>query len=263
MSIVFVSLFATSILASAQAQSPQAVPDASPSPTPAEVPQVLPPLLNRLESGLGRAPLGINVTGQDQKRRRAQIGEWLDFGDSFEMGATEAVTVIQNESFTWVGGGGFQGRILKSEDAGRMVFTLEMKRGWVRVWLKPSDHEQSIEIKANGEVFTSKDGVFWLSSRQGANDLYLEKGEVATQRAKQVFQGKVFAVLPEQAPAHKTSDWDPEAMGVHIARIYPTFVRLVGEVDLQWRQGEIARIYSSLRKKGWRRFHRLAPDIRD
>lgn len=223
--------------------------------------ETLPPLLSRLDSGRGRAPDGINVKGENQKRRRARIGEWLDFGDSFETGPTEAFSVIQNESLTWVGGGAFQGQILKSERDGKTVVTLEIKRGWVRVWLKPSGDAEgggiSLEVRANGEVFSAKEANFWLSSRLGTSELYLESGEVTTRRARQVFQGKVFALLPEAGGARKTSAWDPEAIGVHIARVYPDFVRLVGEVELQVRQGETARIYSGLRKKGWKRFHRL------
>lgn len=260
MRIVFLLVFAILRIQSGLAAEKETEQEAPP-------PRVLPPLLHRLDSAHAQVPQGINVTGADQKRRRAHVGEWLDFGDAFELAPGEAATIIQNESLTWVAGGGFQGRISKNESEDRVFYTLELKKGWVRVWLQPPQEPSAnvpmaIEVRSNGEVFTSKEGRFWMSARMGANELYLESGEVVTERAKQVFQGRVFAVLPESGGARKSAAWDPEAVGVHIAQVYPVLVRLAGAVDLQFKHGEMARVYSAVRKRGWKRFHRMAPDVR-
>jgi len=224
---------------------------------------ILPPLLNRVQTDLGAALDGVNVRSANEKSRRAVPGEWFDFGDTLALPATLAFEVIQSEDFAWVGGGGFQGTIgnyLRTETT-LIQHSLELKRGWIRVWIRPGKQDSVMRIEGNGDVFAAKDAEFWLNIRTGATELYVIRGEVTSQATHQTYSSGVYvSLLPgKKSPKGVSQAWDPKAMEVPIASAYPSLMKVSGMAGSDWEAGRTARLYGDYRKKGWRKFYRFTP----
>jgi hypothetical protein len=227
---------------------------------------ILPPLLNRVRSDLGGHPEGVNVKSVGGPERRAVSGEWFDYGDTLSLPASASFEVIQSEDFAWVGGGVFQGTLGNYKRTGTSLtqYALSMKRGWIRVWIKPGKFDSVVRIEGNGDVFTAKDAEFWLNFKSRATDIYVIRGEVISKVADQRFGSGVYVSLKtgEKTPWARSEGWAASAMEVPIAASYPGFVRLSGEVAKDWEEGKTKEIFGNFRKKGWRKFHRLTPDLK-
>ncbi len=224
---------------------------------------ILPPLLNRVRSDLGGAPDGINVIPAKGRLRRAIPGEWFDYGDSLDLPAAASFEVIQSEDLAWVGGGVFRGTIgnYAKTKSSLTQNAISMKRGWIRVWIRPGKFESLIRIEGNGDVFTANDAEFWLNLRSGASDLYVIRGQVLSKVADQIFGSGVYVSLKpgQRTPLAQSKGWEAQAMEVPIAAAYPGFIRLSGEVSKDWDRGATTGLFAEYRKKGWRKFHRLTP----
>jgi hypothetical protein len=227
---------------------------------------ILPPLLSRVRSDLGGAPDGINVIPAKGQKRRAIPGEWFDYGDSLDLPASASFEVIQSEDLGWVGGGGFRGTIGNYSKTQNSLtqYAIAMGRGWVRVWIRPGKFESLIRIEGNGDVFTAKDAEFWLNLRSGASDLYVIRGEVLSKVSDQIFDSGTYVSLKpgRRAPISRSKGWEPTAMEVPIAAAYPGFIRLSAEASKDWDRGRTTGLFGDYRKKGWRKFHRLTPDLK-
>ncbi|MBU6153719.1 MAG: hypothetical protein KGP28_05395 [Bdellovibrionales bacterium] len=227
---------------------------------------ILPPLLNRVRSDLGAAPDGLNVRSPLGAMRRAVPGEWLDYGDSLSLPGSASFEVIQSEDLTWVGGGVFQGTVgnYRKTSSALTQYSLAISRGWIRVWIRPGRFESLIRIEGNSDVFTAKEAEFWLNFSSKATDLYVIRGEVTSQTANQVFSGGTYVKLRpgQKSPRARSEAWKAAAMEVPIASSYPGFIRLSNESAKDWEGGQTRDVYSSFRKKGWRKFHRLTPELK-
>jgi len=225
---------------------------------------ILPPLFNRLESRMQAPPEGLKVEGAGGKRRQAMPGEWFDYGDTLNLTAPLALEVEQSESLVWVGGGVFQGTIGKytRTQTDLIQYSVELKRGWIRVWIKPASLESLIRIEANGDAFFAREGEFWINAKSDATELYVVKGQVTSNLLKRSFSAGTYVLLKSKStsPSKISENWDPQAMEVLIANAYPSLVKLATSVALDWESGKTEKIYSTLRKKGWRKAHRLNPD---
>lgn len=226
---------------------------------------ILPPLLNRVRTEVGGIPDGLNARTPQGRFRRAVPGEWFDYGESLELSAGVSFEVLQNESLAWVAGGVFQGTLGNYDrtQSSLVQYALAMSRGWIRVWISPGKRESLVRIEASGDVFTAKDADFWLNVRTGAVDLYVIRGEVQSKTSETAFPARTYVSLiaGKKTPKSRSDAWDAQAMEVHIASAYPGLVRLADEASRDWESGKSSRLFSEFRKKGWRKFHRLTPNL--
>lgn len=225
---------------------------------------ILPPLLNRVGSDLGGEPDGVNVQAASGKLRRAVPGEWFDYGDRLNLPGSVSFEVIQSEDLAWVGGGVFQGTLgnYAKTKVDLTQYTLSMKMGWIRVWIRPGKFDSVIRIEGNQDVFTAKEAEFWLNVRSRFSDLYVIQGEVTSQVSGQAFGAGVFVRLQpgQKRPWVRSEQWAAQAMEVPISGSFPGFIRLSGSAAKSWGEGATSRLFAEYRRKGWRKFHRLTPD---
>ena len=225
---------------------------------------ILPPLLNRLEEKAGKPVDGINVHNGNQQARRAVSGEWLDYGDRVELPPELSFQVLQNEDLAWVGGGVFRGTLGKYRlsDDSVAQYSLQVERGWVKVWMNPSKHPGQLRIEANGEAFVATDAEFWIHVRNASVEIFLVRGNLLVSGLKELFSGRKFMVIPsgKRSRIQFGSDWDPKAIEVQIAESYPGFVRMVDSTDQDWEKGTLREAFARFRKTGWRKAHRFTPD---
>jgi hypothetical protein len=224
---------------------------------------ILPPLFGRLEAVPGAPPDGFNVDSQEGKKRHAVAGEWFDYGDSLDVPGGQSFQVLQSETLAWVGGGVFQGKIGKYRlsDSSVVQYSLDIKRGWVRVWMKPSKIDALLKIEANGDTFTVQDAEFWLNVRSGVTEIYLVRGSVFSAANQRAYQDRQFILFPKDptAPKKVSSEWDPKAIEVFIASRYPALVKLAELTETDWQKERIAETFRTFRKKGWRKSFRFTP----
>jgi hypothetical protein len=221
----------------------------------------LPPYLYDIVT-TGQPEERLNVTGLDQKKHQAKKGEWLDYGDALDLPGRIAFQVIQRETIQWVGGGVFQGRIGTSVHVqDDLVYELNVKRGWIKVWARPDKNNSQIRILTDAGNFRMKEGSFWLNTRPGRTEIYMLQGELMVEATKIPLVNKSFSVFEKgkDKPTYQSREWDPDAMEVKIASAYPQFVKLSTLAQEEWDAGKVTRTYAVARKKGWRKASRLDP----
>jgi hypothetical protein len=222
----------------------------------------LPPLLYEVLRS-GKEEGRLNLTAPDQHSYEAAKGEWLDYGDSFNIPNGLAFQIIQKETLQWVGGGQFSGKIgmgsLVKDDR---VYDLTLTHGWIKVWIKPDSNHSSLMIHTHGGDFLAKNGIFWMNTRLERTEVYLVQGELITQPGGIPLTNRGYALYEKgkDKPLYIAKDWDPQAIEVRIAASYPQFIQLAGTAQQEWEDGKISRTYAIYRKKGWRKASRLEPN---
>lgn len=216
----------------------------------------LPPLLNKLETLVGAPDEGLNVTDLNKKKRRALRGEWLRYGDQFDLPARLSIEVIQKENFKWIGGGVLQGKFGRSSYAkDDLVYHLDLDRGWVRIWIKPESDTPKVRIHTAHGDFEASQAEFWLSTRPAQTEIYMISGDLTRLGNDLPLSHRSYAIFEGAAsvPRYIAKDWDANAIEVKISGSYPSLGRMIRDADCEWRSGRSAHIYAEYRKKGWKK----------
>ncbi len=211
----------------------------------------------------GNAEKRLNLVSNDQKKYQAKTGEWIDFGDRIDLPRTLSVEVIQRENLMWVAGGVFQGQI----GSGKIVkndlqYDLNVKRGWIKVFIKPDSDHPVVRIETENGVLSARDAEFWVSARPNQTEIYVLRGEVYSETLKLSFVNRTYSVFEKgkDRPRYISKDWEPELMEVKIASSYKGLIKLSNEAKEDWDSAKTLKIYAKYRKKGWRKASRLDPE---
>ncbi len=216
----------------------------------------LPPLLYRIENQIGNRDTGINVEALDKNKRRALSGEWLRYGDRFDLAANFSIQVIQRENIQWVGGGVLQGSFGTSRYAkDDQIYDLNLSRGWARIWIKPDKNPVKLQIHTAQGVFETSNAEFWIATRPESTEIYLIKGEVKRIENNLPLINRTYARFEgsNPRPTYLAKAWDKDIVEVRIASSYPNLVKLVSLTEPEWKTGRIPHLYSQYRKKGWQK----------
>ncbi len=215
---------------------------------------ILPPYLSAVAGGDI-----LNITSNENRKYQAKTGEWIEYGDRFDLPARQSLLVILRENLQWVGGGVFQSR-LGTERWNEKVQTYDifLDRGWMKIWMTPDRWHHKLRIVTPQTSLTVEQGVFWLNVRTGATEAYLVSGEL-TDGVGAVLKGKNFFSWNsvKKGVSSTTSNWDEAPMLVHFSGPYPSLVALSEKAEKLWNTEKTASIYADLRKTGWRKHSRL------
>jgi hypothetical protein len=218
----------------------------------------LPPLFSQIASAQGSASSGVNVVSLKNRKRFAVAGEWFDPGDRVSLGENRALEVIHQESVKWIGGGAFQGQILKSvwaEDD--RTYDVALSRGWMKVWIKPGKLKPRIRITTPEEQIDATDGEFWLGAHKGKTELYVIRGEVKLKSSEVPYGRQTYIVKLKDGGKAGSREWNAEAMEVRLSSAFPALGQLLSRSQQDWETGKSSLIYASFRRKGWRKHHRF------
>lgn len=219
---------------------------------------LLPPYLHALEGGI------LNVISErttDQKNTRsAHAGEWLDYGDQLSMPDRMAVYVQMNEGLQWVGGGVFQGKIVSGKwNPKKPAYEIEMNRGWMKVWAKPSPISGALQIKTPKVTLVVNEGVFWVMASALKTEIYVLSGTVKDDDHLNVAE-KFYEWSGSPSKLQKTSaEWDFVSLENRISKLYPNLVKLSHRANDEWLEDISAKKYAELRSKGWKKSSRTFP----
>ena len=218
----------------------------------------LPPLFSQIASQSGSPGDGMNVISSKNQRRHAVKGEWFDYGDSMSLPESLAFEVIHRENVKWIGGGVFQGQVAPSPWSRQdPAYEVSLKRGWMKVWIKPEPGKPIIRITTPDEVFIAKEAEFWLSVHTGKTELYVAKGEVKPKSSEVPYGPRTYLVRQTSGAKAGSREWDPDAIEVQIAGSFPALGQLMTKAQKDWDSGKSALIYATYRKRGWRQAHRF------
>jgi hypothetical protein len=219
---------------------------------------LLPPYLRKVEGGI------LNVISErtsDQKNNRsAHAGEWLDYGDQFSTPDRMGIYVQMNEGLQWVGGGVFQGKIVSGKwNPKNPTFEMEMNRGWMKVWAKPSSFSGALQIKTPKVTLVVNEGVFWVMANALKTEVYVLSGTVKDDDHLNVAE-KFYEWSGSPSKLQKTSaEWDFVSLENRISKLYPNLVKLSHRANEDWLDDTSAKKYSELRSKGWKKSDRYFP----
>ena len=198
----------------------------------------------------------LNVTAHSNRKRAAKQGEFLEYGDSFDLPGRLAMWVVARETIQWTGGGVFQAKLGELELKNKVgtPYDITLERGWMKVWTRLDPRRTPIKISTTEGSFSAEQAIFWINARTDLTELYLVSGEVKDAGGR-VLKGKMFYSWDHSTSGIKSysKDWDPEAWSVQLAGLYPDFVKLSDKAHEGWRDGTSETIYANLRKNGWRK----------
>ncbi len=218
----------------------------------------LPPLFSQIASSQGSAAPGVNVLSLKKQKRFAVAGEWFDPGDQVNLSENRALEVIHQETVKWIGGGAFQGQILKSvwaEDD--RTYDVALSRGWMKVWVKPGKEKPRIRITTPEEQLEARDAEFWLGAHRGKTELYVIRGEVKLKSSEVPYGRQTYIMKLKDGGKAGSREWNAEAMEVRLASAFPALGQLLSRSQQDWDTGKSSLIYASFRRKGWRKHHRF------
>jgi hypothetical protein len=214
---------------------------------------ILPPYLMRFEGGPK-----MNVTPAQKQPRSVSPKELLDFGDSFRLLPRLCFQLIGREKFQWVGGGVFEGRLFGPLiDKGDSPYGFQVDRGWAKVWADEPDSGVRVETP-NGR-FTARTATFWMYVQNGETEVYLLSGELRGPDGSTPPAGSYLRWKTGQKAPAIGRKWTREGLEAKIKGVYPALLALARQADEDWDGGDPAKIFSEIRKKGWRKASRGAP----
>ena len=219
---------------------------------------LLPPYLQDYDGGI------LNVISEKStdhtQKRSVKAGEWLEYGDSLSIPDRMSLFVLMNEGLQWVGGGVFDGKILDGKwNSSKPAYVIEMNRGWMKVWAKPSSFSSPLEIKTPQISLTVTDGVFWLSASAKKTEVYVLSGTVKD--ADHLCEAEKFYEW-SGAPAKlekTTGKWDFVSLEKRISQLYPSLVKLSHRANDDWLDESSTKKYDDLRSNGWKKADRYFP----
>lgn len=218
----------------------------------------LPPLFSQIASAQGSAAPGVNVVSLKKHKRFAVAGEWFDPGDRVSLSENRAFEVIHQESVKWIGGGAFQGQILKSAWAeDDRTHDVALGRGWMKIWIKPGKMKPRIRITTPEEQIEATDSEFWLGAHRGKTELYVIRGEVKLKSSEVPYGRQTYILKQKDGGKAGSREWNAEAMEVRLASAFPALGQLLSRSQQDWDTGKSSLIYASFRRKGWRKHHRF------
>lgn len=219
---------------------------------------LLPPYLRAYEGGI------LNVVSEktsDHKNTRSALpGEWLDFGDRLSTPDRMGIYVQMNEGLQWVGGGVFQGKIVSGKwDPKKPEYELEMSRGWMKVWAKPSPFSGALLIKTPKVTLTVNEGVFWVMASALKTEVYVLSGTVKDGDHLNVADS-FYEWSGTPPKLEKTStQWDFVSLEHRISKLYPNLVKLSHRANEDWLSDDSSKKFAELRAKGWKKADRYFP----
>lgn len=214
---------------------------------------ILPPYLLRFEGGPK-----MNVTPAVKPPRTVKSKELLDFGDSLRLLPRLSFQIIGKEKFQWVGGGVFEGRLFgpmisKNENP----YGFRIDRGWVRVWVDEPDG--GVRIEAPNGYYFARNAQFWMYVQGGETEVYLLSGSLKGPDGNEMTQAKFVKWNAESKTPATSRDWTREGLEAKIKGIYPGLWELAKTAEEDWDDDTPQKIYSEIRKNGWRKAARTAP----
>ena len=219
---------------------------------------LLPPYLRDYDGGI------LNVVTErsfDQSNKRSvRPGEWLEYGDALSTPDRMGVYVQMNEGLQWVGGGVFEGKILDGQwKVNDPAYVVEMNRGWMKVWIKPSAFSSPLLVKTPKITINATEGVFWVSVSSLKTEVYVLAGTVrAGDQLCEANQFYEWSGTP--AKLQKTShEWDLTKLENQIGGLYPNLVKLSHRANEDWMKDISSKKYAELRSNGWKKADRYFP----
>ncbi len=219
---------------------------------------LLPPYLRAYEGGI------LNVISErtiDQgNQRSAKPAEWLDYGDSLSTPDRMGVYVQMNEGLQWVGGGVFEAKIVGGKwNPSEPPYEMEMNRGWMKVWAKPSRFSGALQVKTPKVTLKVNEGVFWISVNAVKTEVYVLTGTVKDGDHTGVAD-TFYEWSGTPAKLQKTSEkWDFVSLENQIGKLYPNLIKLSHRANEEWLDNTSSKKYAELRSKGWKKADRSFP----
>jgi hypothetical protein len=219
---------------------------------------LLPPYLRGVEGGI------LNITSErtsdENNKRSALPGEWLDYGDVLSLPDRMGIYVQMNEGMQWVGGGVFEGKLLGGKwNPTKPAYEMVLNRGWMKIWAKPSSYSGAIQIKTPKVTLVLNEGVVWVSATAQKTELYVLMGTVKME--DQIGKSDTYYEW-SGAPGKlqkSSQQWDFVSLEKRISDLYPNLVKLSHRANSEWLDEVSSKKYAEMRSKGWKKVDRYFP----
>jgi hypothetical protein len=218
---------------------------------------IIPPLLSEFLGG----PVLNSIRDEDHSRS-VKSGELLEYGDRFRLLPRLALQVWSRERALWVGGGVFQGalfgpKIRRSE----VPYGLRLDRGWVRIWVDEKP-ETPVRVVTPQGFFLAHRAEFWVLVHHAETEIYVISGALtgpggarygSAEEKAEDGQYRYYRWKSSELQPSVSSDWTPSQLEDKMKAVYPELLKLVRKAEDDWKAARGEKIFSELRKAGWRR----------